>query len=51
MAMYVLKALDIGTCKVGWAHLSKSCGMVKKAISQMKTSKALGPTGIALEMI
>ena len=25
--------------------------MFKKAISQMKTSKALGPTGIALEMI
>ena len=25
--------------------------MFKKAISQMKTSKPLGPTGIALEMI
>ena len=52
MAMYVVQALDIRKCMVGWAHLSKSPGDVfKKAISQMKTSKALGPTDIALEII
>ena len=51
MAMYIVQAQDIGKCMVGWAHLSKSPDTVKNAISQMKTSKALGPTVIALEMM
>ena len=51
MAMYVVQALDIGKCMVGWAHISRSPVMCLRKLSQMKTSKALRPTGIALEMI
>ena len=42
MAIYVLKALDIGMCKVGWVHLSKSCDMVKKAVSD-ENKQSIGP--------
>ena len=52
MAMSVMQALDIGKCMVRWApgDLSKSPVICLRKLSQMKTSKALCPTGIALEI-
>ena len=43
MALYVVQALDIGKCMVGWAHLSKSPVIWLGKLSPGENKQSTGP--------